>query len=214
MYTAYGDFACKEDTIEHFNTLTTTNNLPYEIYKDYCDNCTRSGDNITCAKCNGDNFQVNNNVKFNRSNCPNRNGNYINNDNGVLKCLRNPTTIPQGSYNNIRHCHNCSNYNNTLKCKCIQKQAHHENIRTSVLNLNNKSCSDIINNNGVLTCVPIPNIPSVTDCGCYYEFYNNYDKIVCNCRDNNYHVKTSKLNLATCNNRQNLVNRNGTVSCG
>jgi len=226
VYTAYGDFACKEDTkkdtkkdtIEHFNTIPTTTTIsPYDVYTRYCENCTRSGENITCARCNRYNFSVNTNVKFNRLNCKNNGTNYITNQDGVLTCKTNPTIIPQGSYNNLReHCHLCSNYNNFLRCRCLRNtgHAHQQEIGTAQLDLNNKQCSDIVNDKGVLKCTPIPVIPSVTDCGCWYEFYNNYNKIECNCRTNNRNTIRTKLDLTTCNNRQNLVNRNGTITCG
>ncbi len=137
MYTAYGDFVCKEDTKEHFNDLppSSCNNCPDGEYLNTCIDCSLnnkpSNDNILNDRLLNENILkckctrkirssiTKPNTQLNLNMCQNNNLN-IKNDNGKLICNKNH--LPPGPYNTL--CRDCSFYknidntNNKLICRC------------------------------------------------------------------------------------------------
>jgi hypothetical protein len=141
MYTAYGDFVCKEDTKEdnkeHFNTL------PSGSYSQTCTSCFTNDDNLLDCECkNHINRYIN--TKLDLYWC-NMNNPDLRNINGKLTC--NELPFPGGTYKNS--CKKCelSNNNNTLNCRCKRLNQNWKNTT-----LNNCTKNNIENNNGDLKC--------------------------------------------------------------
>ena len=151
MYTAQGDFVCKEDTkentIENFNTYP---NIPINNI-DGCYNCSINNDILTCQCLNKGGIYASRQLKLNNCNL-NNNINYINNSNIINDQDERRLTCISLYQPNGRVCNNCkysttSNNIDKLTCSCQKNNGMFKNTT-----LDNCYSRSIKNSNGDLRC--------------------------------------------------------------